>query len=517
MQGAPGNARLTDQKKTIVGSKDEVGQGAVPGEPAPSRPAASRSWVTGEFEGVYLGEESRVRDPAASWSASGGREYTVQFVRGRLRNPKRVSAPPAAPEGGTVVRTPGSWPLDIELADGQVVEVQAGETEVHDAVLRLAKGYPAMPWMQAVLGRHESAGIIKGTVYAAEGSHVPPPPRPDPSDVDLARRPGCIGLGPWAWFLLLPLLILLLLLLLALAMGMAMPGAIGAGGAFGGELFLSLLLIVLLIGLALLLAGLYGFSRAIGEAVGEWILPSAFGGLLLLLLLSFLKRCLIAAGFWPLMLLPIFAAVAARRPQAVLGSVVMAALALFANPRGPNNDCLDNDVVETRQRVEQQIERRMNPDRNANVVAIATRGSESGERMSLDQALADPERFFANCGRPIYLSSELLFNVNEAAISERAPAQLEKLAALMGMRPGTRVRLEGYTDATGGTALNRALSERRAQAIAEWLAANTAVRSQSIEIVGRGEAAPIVSDPNLYYLNRRVEISVICADAGSAP
>jgi outer membrane protein OmpA-like peptidoglycan-associated protein len=324
-------------------------------------------------------------------------------------------------------------------------------------------------------------------------------------------------LGPWAWFLLLPLLLLLLLLVLALALGVAMSGAIGAGGAFGGELFLPLLLIVLLIGLALLLAGLYGFSREIGEAVGERILPVAFGGLLLMLLLSFLKRCLIAAGFWPLMLLPIFAAVAARRPRAVLGSVVMAALALFANPRGPNNGCLDNDVVETRQRVEQQIERRMNPDRNANVVAIATRGSESGERMSLDQALADPERFFANCGRPIYLSSELLFNVNEAAISERAPAQLEKLAALMGMRPGTRVRLEGFTDATGGTALNRALSERRAQAIAEWLAANTAVRPQSIEIVGRGEAAPIVSDPNLYYLNRRVEISVICADAGSAP
>jgi hypothetical protein len=140
-----------------------------------------------------------------------------------------------------------------------------------------------------------------------------------------------------------------------------------------------------------------------------------------LLLLSFLKRCLIAAGFWPLMLLPIFAAVAARRPKAVMGSVAMAALALFANPRGPNNTCLDNDVVETRQRVEQQVERRMNPDRNANVVAIATRGREGGERMSLDQALADPERFFANCGRPIYLSSELLFNVNEAAISERAP------------------------------------------------------------------------------------------------
>ena len=87
----------------------------------------------------------------------------------------------------------------------------------------------------------------------------------------------------------------------------------------------------------------------------------------------------------------------------------------------------------------------------------------------------------------------------------------------MGMRPGTRVRLEGYTDVTGTPELNRGLSERRAQAIAEWLAANTAVRPERIETAGRGEAVPIVSDPNLYYLNRRVEISVICADAGDTP
>jgi outer membrane protein OmpA-like peptidoglycan-associated protein len=346
-------------------------------------------------------------------------------------------------------------------------------------------------------------------LYAAEGSGLPQPPPSDPADVELARRPGCIGLGPWAWFLLLPLLILLLLLLLALAMGMALPWATAAGGSLAGVPFLPLLALMLLIGLVLLLAGLRGFSRAIGEAVGEWILPAAFGGLLLLLLLSFLKRCLLAAGFWPLMLLPIFTAIAARRPQAVLGSVVMAALALFANPRGPNNECFDNDVVETRQRVEQQVERRMNPDRNANVVAIATRDSEGGERMTLDQALADPDRFFTDCGQPIYVSSELLFNVNEAEISERAPPQLEKLAALMDLRPGTRVRLEGYTDATGPADLNRRLSEQRAQAIADWLVGNTTVGSDSVETVGRGDAAPIVSDPNLYYLNRRVEISVI--------
>ena len=461
---------------------------------------------------MYVGEEAQPGAQTVSDSSAGGREYTVHFVRGRLFNPRRVSTPPPVPAGTTVVRTHGAWPLDIDLPGGEQVEVQAGETEVHGAVLRLARGYPATAWMQAVLGRQESAGIITGTLYAAEGQRYPALPIA-PSQVELEQRSGCLGLGPWAWFLLLPLLILLLLLLLALAMGMSLPWATAAGGSLAGVPFWPILLLVLLIGLALLLAGLFGYSRAIGEAVGERILPAAFGGLLILLLLSFLKHCLIAAGFWPLMLLPIFTAIAARRPQAVLGSVVMAALALFANPRGPNNECLNNEVQEARR----QVERRMNPDPNANVVAIATRGSESGERMTLDQALADPDRFFSNCGRPIYVSSELLFELNKAEVSERAPAQLEKLGALMAMRPGTRVRFEGYTDVTGTFAINRRLSERRAQAIADWLVSNTDVRAESIEIVGRGDEAPIVSDPSLYHLNRRVEISVICAEEAGTP
>jgi outer membrane protein OmpA-like peptidoglycan-associated protein len=159
----------------------------------------------------------------------------------------------------------------------------------------------------------------------------------------------------------------------------------------------------------------------------------------------------------------------------------------------------------------------MNPDRNAGIVSIATRGSGGGERMTLDQALADPERFFANCGSPIYVSSELLFRRDESQLTDSAPPQLQKLATLMSLRPGTQVRLEGYADNTGTADHNLALSGRRAQAVAAWLASNTEVRSADIEAVGRGSESPIVTDPDLYYLNRRVEISVICAAPAATP
>jgi outer membrane protein OmpA-like peptidoglycan-associated protein len=137
--------------------------------------------------------------------------------------------------------------------------------------------------------------------------------------------------------------------------------------------------------------------------------------------------------------------------------------------------------------------------------------------VTLDEALRDPASFFATCGQPVYLSSELLFELNEADISASAPAQLRKLARLMAMRPGTRVRLEGYTDATGTLAINRGLSQRRAQAVADWLFIHSAVTQGDVETVGRADANPIVSDPALYYLNRRVEVSVICGAEGLEP
>jgi len=140
----------SDASTAVVG-RDE--RSPVPG-------VRARSWICGDFEGVYVGEEAQPGAQTVSDSSAGGREYTVHFVRGRLFNPRRVSTPPPVPAGTTVVRTHGAWPLDIDLPGGEQVEVQAGETEVHGAVLRLARGYPATAWMQAVLGRQESAGII---------------------------------------------------------------------------------------------------------------------------------------------------------------------------------------------------------------------------------------------------------------------------------------------------------------------------------------------------------------------
>lgn len=78
--------------------------------------------------------------------------------------------------------------------------------------------------------------------------------------------------------------------------------------------------------------------------------------------------------------------------------------------------------------------------------------------------------------------------------------------------PNSLVDVYGFTDTTGSDALNQGLSERRAEAVANYLAARGVARSR-IETRGYGESydflrvktADGVDEP----LNRRVEIKII--------
>ena len=78
--------------------------------------------------------------------------------------------------------------------------------------------------------------------------------------------------------------------------------------------------------------------------------------------------------------------------------------------------------------------------------------------------------------------------------------------------PNSLVDVYGFTDTTGSTALNQRLSEQRAQAVANYLAARGVARSR-LETRGFGEqydslrvkTGDNVNEP----LNRRVEIKII--------
>ena len=64
--------------------------------------------------------------------------------------------------------------------------------------------------------------------------------------------------------------------------------------------------------------------------------------------------------------------------------------------------------------------------------------------------------------------------------------------------------LEGHTDASGEEDYNMNLSQKRADAVKNYLVVNCGVAEQRLSSLGRGESDPL--DPDLAEGNRRVEL-----------
>jgi outer membrane protein OmpA-like peptidoglycan-associated protein len=88
------------------------------------------------------------------------------------------------------------------------------------------------------------------------------------------------------------------------------------------------------------------------------------------------------------------------------------------------------------------------------------------------------------------------------------------LAQALKDNPNTRVIIEGHTDSVGGDDYNQALSERRAEAVADALRTR-GVASDRYEVRGLGKGFPVASNdtPAGRQQNRRVEI-VFSDDSG---
>ena len=102
------------------------------------------------------------------------------------------------------------------------------------------------------------------------------------------------------------------------------------------------------------------------------------------------------------------------------------------------------------------------------------------------------------------------FASGQATLTSSAAASVQALAAYLQAGPAANVRIEGHTDGQGEAAANLQLSQRRANAVRDALAAAGVPRSR-VQAVGRGESAPIADDSSAAgrAKNRRVEIIVV--------
>ena len=114
----------------------------------------------------------------------------------------------------------------------------------------------------------------------------------------------------------------------------------------------------------------------------------------------------------------------------------------------------------------------------------------------------------------IALDADVLFDFDKAELKPAARPSLEKVVAVLKSYPKATARIEGHTDSKGDDRYNQKLSERRAQSVLRYLAAQGASLRMSAR--GWGETKPVVpnakpdggDDPEGRQKNRRVEITI---------
>lgn len=107
------------------------------------------------------------------------------------------------------------------------------------------------------------------------------------------------------------------------------------------------------------------------------------------------------------------------------------------------------------------------------------------------------------------LAGDALFATNSAVLTDAGKASIDPVLVGVGSLTSYTISLFGHADSRGNDAYNMALSERRAQSVADYLIGK-GVPASAISTYGRGETEPVASNATSEgrAQNRRVDVSV---------
>lgn len=111
--------------------------------------------------------------------------------------------------------------------------------------------------------------------------------------------------------------------------------------------------------------------------------------------------------------------------------------------------------------------------------------------------------------------NDVLFGFNKASLTPEAREKMAKVAGILLAYPGLKVKLEGHTDNVGSDEYNVKLSERRAEAVRDYLVQQS-VPADSVTASGLGKSNPVASNESASgrQQNRRVDMVVSGAPIG---
>ena len=112
--------------------------------------------------------------------------------------------------------------------------------------------------------------------------------------------------------------------------------------------------------------------------------------------------------------------------------------------------------------------------------------------------------------RPV-VETAVHFGFNKDNLTKEAKEAIDQLAASVATTKGYIITVEGATDSVGSSEYNFDLSQRRADAVVQYLAAEKSVPAYKIYLIGLGKDKPVDSNKTAdgRAKNRRVDIRLM--------
>jgi len=107
------------------------------------------------------------------------------------------------------------------------------------------------------------------------------------------------------------------------------------------------------------------------------------------------------------------------------------------------------------------------------------------------------------------VGEKVLFDTDKSEIRPAAEKSLKQISASIVQRyPEGKIRIYGFTDSTDTKSYNKELSEKRAEAVKQWLVKNGNITETRVSIHPMGESHPVASNDTAKgrQENRRMEI-----------
>jgi len=114
----------------------------------------------------------------------------------------------------------------------------------------------------------------------------------------------------------------------------------------------------------------------------------------------------------------------------------------------------------------------------------------------------------------VTFENAILFDTDAYMLKAEAHKHLQEMADVLVRYADTDLVVKGHTDNIGSETYNQRLSERRAEAVREYLMAH-AVEAKRLRAMGFGESMPAASNTSAEgrALNRRVEVQIAASSA----